>query len=179
MSRAKMPRIIALVVALIAIATFFLPYISATKEYAETIETVGLSKAEQEMCEAAHISKSEMNNMSLFTYTKAYLLAGDLLYRDVTNAYIEGGLFASVGVLAILVALCALGKKPILMFIMNALMGGAFYLINWDVVDRRIMPDSNRVWGIAHVLYWPLVAILAVCAIWLFIGKRQDKKANN
>ena len=57
------------------------------------------------------------------------------------------------------------------------LMGVAFYLVNWDFAARGIMPDSNRVWAVAYYLYYPLAAIIAVCAVWMLVNKRRMKKA--
>jgi len=75
-----------------------------------------------------------------------------------------------------LVLLAAWGKKPILTLILDFLMASAFYLINWDFVDRRIMPDSRRAWAISYNLYYPLAAIIAICAIWMIIEKRRAKR---
>lgn len=37
------------------------------------------------------------------------------------------------------------------------------------------MPDGNRVWAIAYYLFYPLAAIIVICAVWMFVVKRQQK----
>ena len=172
MNKVRLPSIIALLAALVALAAFFLPYISATEEYAAYIDTI----ADQVVYEAAELKAGDLKNISIFAYAKTYIMAGEEIFRNKTSGYIEGGAFAAVGVFALLTALWALGRRPILTFINNALMGGAFYLISWDVMDRSIMPDSRRFWGISHQLYYPLVAIIGICAIWMFVAKHKAKK---
>ncbi len=70
----------------------------------------------------------------------------------------------------------ALGKKPILTLFWDILMAGAFWAINWDIVDRGIMPSGDAVWGIAYYVYYPVAAIISVAAIWMFTIKKRNKK---
>ena len=167
-----LPRIIAVLVAFVAVAAFFLPYISATEEYSEYIA----AHADEKIYSSVDVTVGELENMSLFTYAKVYMQGGEEIFRSAAGGYITGGLYAAVGVFALFTALAALGKKPILTFFMNAIMGAAFYLVNWDITDRNIMPDSNRVWGLSYHLYYPIVAIIAIIAIWMFVAKRKMKK---
>jgi len=85
----------------------------------------------------------------------------------------------SIGILSLLLLLAVLRRKPVFSFILNAILGGACYLVNWDFVDRGIMPDSNRVWGISYNMLYACVAVIALSTIWMFIGKRQTKKEAN
>lgn len=85
-------------------------------------------------------------------------------------------LYSAVPLFAVLILLAALRKRPILTLLCDLLMGGTIWIINWDFADRGIMPDSDRLWAIAYYLYYPLAAIIAICAIWMFIEKRKIKK---
>ena len=167
-----LPRIIAVLAALVAVASFFLPYISATEEYSEYIA----AHADEKIYSSVDVTVGDLENMSLFTYAKVYMQGGEEIFRSAAGGYFTGGIYAAVGVFAVLTALAALGKKPILTFFMNAIMGIAFYMVNWDITDRNIMPDSNRLWGLSYHLYYPLVAVIAIAAIWMFVAKRKMKK---
>ena len=116
--------------------------------------------------------------MSLFEYAKIYFQAGKEIFSNESAGLFYAILIGAVGAFALLAFLCAWGKKPILLFITSALSGAAFYATNWDFMDRRIMPDSDRVWGIAHEMILPIAIALLVCAIWMLIAKHSEKKAN-
>lgn len=167
-----LPRIIAILVAIAALAAFFLPYISATEEYSKYIAT----RADERIYSSSDVTVGDLENISIFTYAKVYIQCGEEIFNSAAGGYITGGIYAAVGVFALLTALAVLGKKPILTFITNAIMGIAFYMVNWDIMDRHIMPDSDRVWGLSYHLYYPIVTILAIVAIWMFVAKRKMKK---
>lgn len=172
MKKISLPRLIIIVAAICAIIAFFLPYISATDEYRSYIN----SRSDEKPFDTVNITVGEMADMSLFTYAKTYFQGGEELLRSKDSGIFYGILMSSVAGFAVLIILAALGEKPILTLILDILMAGSFYLINWDFVDRRIMPDSNRVWAISYYLYYPLAAIIAVCAIWMFVVKHKAKK---
>ena len=166
-------RLIAMVAALAAIAAFFLPYISATDDYRSYMA----DQAENKPFENVDITVKEVMDMSLFKYARVYFQGGEAIFGSSGTGTFYGVLIALVSVFALLALLAAWRGRPVLTLICGLLMGGAFYLVNWDFVDRGIMPDGNRVWAIAYYLYYPLAAIIAICAIWMFVVKRQQKKA--
>lgn len=166
------PRTIAIVVAIMAIISFFLPFISATKEYSEYLDL----RADEKVYSSSDLKVGDMKNLSLFNYAKVYLQAGKEIYRDQSAGTFYAILIGAVAVFAILILLFALGKKPVPMIIFSLLMGIDFFLINWDFTDRRIMPDSNRVWGIAHYAYYPIAIILLICGIWMLVEKKKAKR---
>ena len=172
MEKTRIPQIFGIMSACIAIIGFFLPFISATPEYSKYFDT----RANEKVYETTDITVGDMKDMSLFEYAKVYAQAGEEIYHDQTSGMIYVVIIGAIVVAAIIALFCTLGKKPILMMLCSIIMGGAFYIINWDFIDRRIMPNSHRVWGIAHSLYYPCTAILLICAIWLLIAKRKAKK---
>ena len=172
MNNTTFPRVLAVIASLVAIVAFFLPFISATPEYAKYMDT----RASEKIYDSTDITVGDMKDMSLFEYAKVYAQAGQEIYHDPSAGIFYAVLIGAIGVAAVLTLLFALGKKPVLMMIFSIVMGGVFYLVNWDFIDRRIMPDSNRVWGISHSLYYPCAALLLICAIWLFIAKRTENK---
>ena len=168
-----LPRIISALVSLVAILGLFLPYLSSTEEYGKYLE----GRGEDKVYESADLTAAEMKELSWFEYSKVYYQSRDEMYSG--ESYIGifyAVLFAAPGILGVLTLLCAMGKKATLMGLLSILMGISLRLINWDVVDRGIMPSSGMVWGISHVLYYPCAVVLFVCAIWLFIAKRRAKK---
>lgn len=173
-NKLSLPRLIAMITAVVAIISFFLPYISASNDYRNYMAT----RADEKPFEGTDITVADMMDMSLFEYAKTYYQGGDAIFRSSGSGVFYGVLISSIAGFALLVLLAAWRKRPILTLLCDLLMGGAFYLVNWDFVDRGIMPDSNRVWAIAYHLYYPLVAIIAVCAVWMFVVKRRLKKNN-
>lgn len=172
MNKITIPRIIAIIAAVVAFVAFFLPYISATDDFRTYIN----AHADEKVYSSVDVTIGDMADMSLFTYARVYLQGGEEIFRSSGEGIFYGILMFSVAGFALLVILAALGKKPVLTLIFDLLMAGAFYLINWDFADRRIMPDSRRVWGISHGMYYPIAVVIAVCAIWMFIAKRKMKK---
>ena len=167
-----LPRVFAIAAAALALAAFFLPYISATDEFRAYL---GI-QADEKMFETADLTIGEMADMSLYTYGRVYYQAGEEIFHSKQSGIFYGVLLFSVAAFAALMILFALGKKPVFLLICDLLMAGCFYLINWDFLDRGIMPDSRRVWGISHSLYYPLAAVIAVCAVWMFFAKRKAKR---
>lgn len=168
----RIPQIIAIIVALIAIVSFFLPFISATKEYSEYLDL----RADEKVYNSSDLKVGDMKNLSLFQYAKFYFQAGKEIYRDQGTGTFYAILIGAIVVFSILILLFALGKKAVPTIFFSALMGIIFYLINWDFTDRRIMPDSNRVWGIAHYIYYPIAIILLICGIWMLVEKKKAKR---
>ncbi len=169
MKKSMIPRNIALLAALAAIVTFFLPYISSTDDFRTYIS----AHADEKVFSSVDITVGDMGDMSLYTYGRIYFLGGEEILRSRDSGIFYGVLLFSVAGFALLTAFAALGKKPVLTLIFDLLMAGVFYLINWDFQDRGIMPDSRRYWGIAHELYYPIAAVIAVCAIWMLVMKRR------
>lgn len=171
MNKNKLPCIIAILAALIAIVSFFLPYISATNEFRTYIN----SYADEKIYSSVDLTAGDMADMSLFTYARIYFVGGEEILRSKDNGIIYGVLMSSVAGFALLIILAALWNRPVLVMILDSLMAGAFYLINWDFLDRGIMPDARRVWGISHELYHPIAVVIAVCAIWMLAVRRKGQ----
>lgn len=171
----RVPRFIALIVSLIAIAAFFLPYISATEAYRQRIDALG-DTADESAYKTVHVSYSDVKDLSMFEYARIYLLGGKEVLGNQQAGVFYGVLFLAIGLFALLILLCALGRKPVLILLFDILMGGAFFLINWDFVSRGIMPSSDRLWGVSYYVYYPCAVAILVCAIWMFVLKRRMKR---
>ena len=169
----RLPRLIAMVALFAAIAAFFLPFISATPEYREYASAY----ADEKPFAGVNITVSEIMDMSLFKYAKVYYQGGEAIFRSSDEGIFYGVLIGLIPGFALLTLLAVWRRKPVMTLVFDLLMGGTFYLVNWDFVDRGIMPSSGRVWAIAHHLYYPLAAVIAVCAIWMFVARRRMRMA--
>ena len=171
-NRALLPCIIAAIVAMVAIAGLFLPYIGSTPEYADYLNSV----SNQKPFDTADITAASSVYLSLYEYAKTYWQGSDEIFGSKAGGVFYAILFASPGIFGFFALLCALRKKGIPLILQSLIIGGLSYLINWDVVDRGIMPYDGRVWGISHSLYYPVAGMLLICGVWIFIAKHKMKK---
>lgn len=171
-NRLMIPRLIAIIVSLVSVIGLFLPYIASTEEYREYLEAKGAEK----IYDNVDLTAQDTKELSLFEYSKVYYQGRQEIFRDDAEGIFYAVIFAAPGLLGLLTLICALRKRAIPMGILSLTMGGMIRLINWDVIDRGIMPSTNRVWGITHSLYYPCAAILFFCSVWLFVIKRKMKK---
>ena len=171
-NRASLPCVIAAIVAMVAIVGLFLPYIGSTPEYADYLNSV----SNQKPFDTADITAATSVDLSLYEYAKTYWQGSDEIFGNKAVGVFYTIIFVSPGIFGFFALLCALRKKGIPLILQSLIIGGLFFLINWDVVDRGIMPYDGRVWGIAHSLYYPVAGILLICGAWIFIAKHQMKK---
>ncbi len=171
-NRILLPCIVAAIAAMISIAGLFLPYIGSTPEYADYLNSV----SNQKPFDTADITAATSVDLSLYEYAKTYWQGSDEIFGSKAEGIFYVILFVSPGIFGFFALLCALRKKGIPLILQSLIIGGLFFLINWDVVDRGIMPYDGRVWGIAHSLYYPVAGILLICGVWIFIAKRKMKK---
>ena len=169
-NRILLPCIVAAITAMISIAGLFLPYIGSTPEYADYLNSV----SNQKPFDTADTSV----DLSLYEYAKTYWQGSDEIFGNKAVGVFYTIIFVSPGIFGFFALLCALRKKGIPLILQSLIIGGSSYLISWDVVDRGIMPNYGRVWGISHVLYYPVAGILLICGVWIFIVKRKMKKIN-
>ena len=173
-NRILLPCIVAAITAMISIAGLFLPYIGSTPEYADYLNSV----SNQKPFDTADITAATSVDISLYEYAKTYWQGSDEIFGNKAVGVFYTIIFVSPGIFGFFALLCALRKKGIPLILQSLIIGGSSYLISWDVVDRGIMPNYGRVWGISHVLYYPVAGILLICGVWIFIVKRKMKKIN-
>ena len=171
-NRILLPCIVAAITAMISIAGLFLPYIGSTPEYADYLNSV----SNQKPFDTADITAATSVDLSLYEYAKTYWQGSDEIFGNKAVGVFYTIIFVSPGIFGFFALLCALRKKGIPLILQSLIIGGSSFLINWDVVDRGIMPYDGRVWGIAHSLYYPVAGILLICGVWIFIAKRKMKK---
>lgn len=171
-NRTLLPRWIAAILSLIAIAALFAPYIEFNDDYVEYLESFG----DKPVFDSVDYTAKDLHFLSLFKYSVIYAKGGEEFFRDNATGIFYAVVFAFPGICGVLTLLCALRNRPTLMGIFSLMMGGVHYLINWDVLDRGSMPSSYATWGIVHVFYYPCAAALFLCALALFVAKHRTKK---
>ena len=162
-----LPRLIAFVLSILAIAAMFVPFIKATPEYREYLESI----ADQSHYETVDFTASDFIELTLYEYARVYWQGGEEILGSKVTGYVAAIIYAAPGFFGILALLSILGKKGKLLMLQSLFVGGSAYLVNRDVIDRGIMPDSHMVWGIAHYIYYPIAVLLLACGIWIFVVK--------
>lgn len=167
-----LPRWIAAVLSLIAIAGLFAPYIDFNDNYVEYLDSFG----DELVFDYVDYTAKDLHFLSLFKYSVIYANGGEEIFHSNAMGIFYAVVFVFPGVCGVLTLLCALRNRPTLMAIFSLIMGGIHYAINWDVLDRGIMPSSNATWGVIHVFYYPCAVVLFICAVVLFVAKHKTKK---
>lgn len=171
-SRGILSKFICIIVSVVTIVGMFLPYIQSTPEYGEYLK----SMSNQKPYDTVDITAEESVELSLYEYAKTYYQGRNEIFDDKTYGIFYAILFSTPGFFGILALLFSFCNKPVLIMLQSLLIGGAAYLINWDVIDRRIMPYDGRIWGVSHVLFYPCALILFVFGMLMFITKHRLKK---
>lgn len=131
-NRILLPCIVAAIAAMISIAGLFLPYIGSTPEYADYLNSV----SNQKPFDTADITAATSVDLSLYEYAKTYWQGSDEIFGSKAEGIFYVILFVSPGIFGFFALLCALRKKGIPLILQSLIIGGLFFLINWDVVDR-------------------------------------------
>lgn len=164
--------VIAVVLALAAIGGMFLTYVGHTEERRTYLST----DQAPEVFDKVTFDMFDYIEMSLIEYVIVYGQAGEELFHNNTYAIAYTIFFALPGIFGVLALLFALGRKGIPLMLMGALIGLSMWGINFDVVDRGIMPFSGNVWGIPHYGYYVIGAAIFICGLAVSITKHQIKR---
>lgn len=165
------PRCIAIIASVVAVALFFLPYITITDQYGGYIDLLDSAGA----FAGVNVQASDMKNISLLTYAKLFILTAQESPERLSSYYVLAGLTFSVGAFALLAAINALCKKPVLLLLTSMLMGVMFYVVSARITD--VWRASNNVFerGISCYLYYPVAVLMIISAIWMSAAKRKQR----
>lgn len=158
--------------AILLIITIFIPFASANDEYKEYL----MSHSDSVYSEEANMTNKNAVNISLAEFIK------------IDSAIVEMGvskeiLIANMVVIfafcffAVLTLLFSLLRKPIAIFIFDIISFAAIRVVKFDFEDRGIIPSNSYDWGIALVICYIGIVIVAVSAVILLIAKIKNKKA--
>ena len=172
-SRALIPFTITLIGALLLIASFFLPFASATGKYREYLQKY----PEELYAEEIDMTNSEAANISLFEFGRMYTAAAKLgMYRDTAIACVV--IISVFGLFALLTALFTALQKPVVTIALSLLSLSVFQLIKWDFEDRGVLPGDDFGYGIAGLICYAGIAIVLIGAILLLVKKIAIKRQN-
>lgn len=170
----KLPFIAAILVAVLLIINFFLPYGCAKGAYRERLD----EHSDVMYIDEIDMTAGEAKDISLCEYARIYSYAA-----SETSGYAQGEgiirlvLIILIAVFDLFIVLFCVLKKSVPIIVFSVLSFGASALLSYDLSDSRALPSSDYGCGIAHLFNY-LLPILAIgVAVWLIIAKKQDAAA--
>lgn len=168
----RVPFLIAFAAAALMVSCLFLPYATATEDYAKRVDKY----PDEIIFEDMNLTAKELKNVSMVEYAHIYLTMSEQFWHDSAVGILYAALVGLIGGFSLIAALFALGKKPIPVLIFTALAFGVFAVQNWDYTDRGIIPSSSYNWGPAHTLFPAAAAAAMIAAVWMLVRKITIKK---
>ena len=164
-----LPTIIAFIGVATILVSIFLPYASATEEYAKLLkESPNMMQSEN-----VNMKNSDIINVSLVETCKIYY------YEDIDNFYkyfVPSAVF-SIALFSIINFIFVFKKKPIAIMIFNVLVLGIFNALNWDFKDRNAVAYYHTYHlGISIYIFYFAFATTFIGAILMLINKAKEKK---
>ena len=173
-SRIRRPFLVVIIAAMAAILMFFMPYVTTVGDFRKSLETMG----DKPVYETGDITAMGMMDMSLFEYAKAYYQSGKEIDGHESSNISGAIIYSSLGIMAILVFITVLMKKPVLIFILNICMGGVNYFMHSFVKYNGVINAYRAKEGVAFYAIYFCVAVIGIGAVWMFNEKRKIKKQN-
>lgn len=175
--KTSLPRILAILLSMLSIVGIFLPYIGTTTKEAEWLMT----NPDRKVHEKSDMTAKDLIDITLYEYAKVHYQIGDDLFKTEYSGLFYTIFFSLPAIIGLIALIAALRKHTIFYTIQGILLAGSLRLINFDIVDRRIMPNDGMVWSIAHWYHYVVAAGMVVTGIWLLISKiqmRNEAKRN-
>ena len=117
------------------------------------------------------INISMMENFKVYSYAMNNSEGNSWLSGEATINFI---LTIVLIVSIILTLIFTLFNKRILGIIFGLLILGSSLLMNYDIVDRGVIPSSQYTYGIAYYLY-PIMAVIILVSVVILIVKNRKK----
>lgn len=167
------PFIIALIGSALVVVCLFLPFASATDDFAAELDASPNAIINADL----GISAADMKNVSTIEFTEIYSQLSYSLFGG-NDGYFYIGMVIAIGLFGLLCALFTLLKKatPIIVFSFLNLLIVAFQ--NYDYYLRGVIGNEVYDWGIAVYLFYISVAISLIGAIWMLVVKIKLKRQN-
>ena len=170
---------LAIIVSLVLIAAFFLPYRALNEEGKTALELLRAMYSGAELERAAEeenfpLSRLDDDSLSAFELCAWYAQSARGEEEDGLSAALVTAVMAAGGALALLAFLFSLAKKPVLLF----LSAGAALLYElrfFQPFIARELPDRAWTSGIAATVCPVAAAALLLLAVILFACKRAQK----
>lgn len=150
-----------------------LPYQASTKEYKEYLQENpdAMNVEEVNLTNKDAINISMMENFKVYSYAMNNSEGNSWLSGEATINFI---LTIVLIVSIILTLIFTLFNKRILGIIFGLLILGSSLLMNYDIVDRGVIPSSQYTYGIAYYLY-PIMAVIILVSVVILIVKIERK----
>jgi hypothetical protein len=164
-----LPTIIAFIGVATILVSIFLPYASATEEYAELLK----ESPNTIQSENVNMTNSDIINLSLIETIKIYYYEDiDIFYKYfVPSAVLSIALFSLINLIFVF------KKKPIAIMIFNVLVLGMFNALNWDFKDRNAVAYYHTYHlGISIYIFYFAVATTFIGAILMLVNKAKEKR---
>ena len=176
MEREKKFNILKLIIIITCVIGFIgviLPYESSIGEYKEYLqkypETMNLKEVNLTNKDVVNISILE--NFKVYSYVMNNSegnswLAGESIINFILTIVLIGSI--------ILVLLFTSFNKRVLSIIFALLLLGSSLLMNYDIVDRGVIPSTKYTYGISYYIY-PIIAVVIIVSSIILIVKNKKK----
>lgn len=171
-NKSLIPMLVAIVLAFVMFLTIFMPYASATEEYAERLEQYSDYYALEEL----DMNGDDFINISMAKYAKVYSKMSEDIFGDSATGVLYVVLVVLIAVFAIGALVFAFFKKPIAVIVFDILAFVVFCIQNWDYKDRGVIPSDNYNWGGAYYIFIICAIAVLVCAVASIILKKIFEK---
>lgn len=165
------PSLIALIGALLLVATSLVPFASATEDFEEYLEY--LDDRDIEYGKELGMTNEEQIDLSLVEYAVGY---ARLAEQGRSEGIIYVCVIAVFCLFILLTTLCTSLKKPIGIIIFDILSLGMYLLIQWDFDERGVVPGYHYDLGTAQYFCYLGFAVALAGAIYLIVTKHNLKK---
>lgn len=165
---------IIIVLGLFALGGLFLPYEKSIGEYREKLQEYPdmVNIQEVDFKNSDVIDISIMENFKVYQYAVENSNGNDWLYGEsLINIILTITLIVST----ILVLIFAIFNKKVLIIIFDVILAISSLAMNYDIVDRGVIPSSKYTYGISYYLYIIIAVIILICSIILIIKRKQPK----
>lgn len=172
MKKTNIEKIVIIIAGIIALIGLFLPYQKSVGEYRESLK----NKPDTINIKEVNFTNKDLIDISIVKNFKVYSYSmnnniGINWAKDVAviNVIITVVLMASI----IFILLFAILNKRILTIVFDVLLAISSLAMNFDIVDRGIIPSSRYTYGISYYLYLILAVIILVSVIVSIIRNRK------
>ncbi len=175
MKKLNICKSVILVSCFIALFGLFLPYEKSIGKYRQSLKEnpTRMNIEEVNFRNKDVIDISIMENFKVYSYAMNNSSGNDWMQGEaIINVIITISLILSI----VLIILFTLLNKSVLTIIFSIIMGISSLLMNYDIVDRGVIPSSNYTYGITYYLYILLAIIMLVCSIINIINNKKKRE---
>jgi glucan phosphoethanolaminetransferase (alkaline phosphatase superfamily) len=167
-------KIIIIVSCIIGLAGLFLPYEKSIGDYRKYLKDnpTSMNLEEVNFKNSDVVDISIVENFKVYKYAMSNSNDDWMQGESIINVVITIALIIFI----ILTLLFASLSKPVLTIIFSALMGISSILMNYDIVDRGVIPSSKYTYGISYYLYIAISILIIVSSIVIIVKKKKEKK---